>query len=35
VPANEWDETMNKARAVFRAASMAKAGLDLSALEES
>jgi anthranilate synthase component 1 len=25
---NEWDETMNKARAVFRAVSMAEAGLD-------
>ena len=28
VPDNEWDETMNKARAVFRAVSMAEAGLD-------
>jgi len=28
IPANEWDETMNKGRAVFRAVSMAEAGLD-------
>jgi len=28
VPQNEWDETMNKARAVFRAVAMAEAGLD-------
>lgn len=28
VPENEWDETMNKARAIFRAVSMAEAGLD-------
>ncbi|MHB8453524.1 MAG: anthranilate synthase component I [Acidiferrobacterales bacterium] len=28
VPRNEWNETMNKARAVFRAASLAAAGLD-------
>lgn len=28
VPRNEWDETMNKGRAVFRAVSMAEAGLD-------
>lgn len=34
VPRNEWDETMNKARAVFRAVSMANAGLDLTALED-
>ena len=27
-PENEWAETMNKARAVFRAVSMAEAGLD-------
>ena len=27
VPRNEWDETMNKGRAVFRAVSMAEAGL--------
>jgi len=25
----EWQETMNKARAIFRAVSMAEAGLDL------
>lgn len=28
VPRNEWDETMNKGRAVFRAVAMASAGLD-------
>ncbi|VAW97000.1 Anthranilate synthase, aminase component [hydrothermal vent metagenome] len=28
IPKNEWDETMNKARAVFRAVSLAAAGLD-------
>ncbi len=28
IPANEWDETMNKGRAIFRAVSMAEAGLD-------
>ena len=28
VPGNEWDETMNKARAIFRAVSMAEAGLE-------
>lgn len=28
VPAYEWNETMNKARAIFRAVSMAAAGLD-------
>lgn len=28
VPGNEWDETMNKGRAVFRAVAMAEAGLD-------
>jgi anthranilate synthase component 1 len=27
IPRNEWDETMNKARAVFRAAAMASRGL--------
>jgi anthranilate synthase component 1 len=27
VPRSEWDETMNKGRAVFRAVSMAEAGL--------
>jgi len=30
VPENEWDETMNKARAIFRAVSLAEAGLDSS-----
>ena len=30
VPENEWAETMNKARAIFRAVSMAEAGLDTS-----
>ncbi len=28
VPRNEWDETMNKGRAVFRAVAMAERGLD-------
>ena len=28
VPRNEWEETMNKARAIFRAVSMASAGLE-------
>jgi anthranilate synthase component I len=28
IPQNEWDETMNKGRAVFRAVSMAEAGLE-------
>jgi anthranilate synthase component I len=28
IPQSEWDETMNKGRAVFRAVSMAEAGLD-------
>jgi len=28
VPATEWEETMNKARAMFRAVSMAEAGLE-------
>ncbi len=28
IPKNEWDETMNKGRAVFRAVSLAVAGLD-------
>ena len=28
VPRNEWDETMNKGRAIFRAVSMAENGLD-------
>jgi anthranilate synthase component 1 len=28
IPRNEWDETMNKGRAVFRAAAIAAAGLD-------
>ena len=27
VPANEWDETMNKGRAIFRAVAMACRGL--------
>ena len=30
VPRSEWNETMNKARAVFRAASLAARGLDRS-----
>ena len=28
IPKNEWDETMNKGRAIFRAVAMAEAGLD-------
>jgi anthranilate synthase component 1 len=28
IPENEWEETMNKGRAVFRAVTMAEAGLD-------
>jgi anthranilate synthase component 1 len=28
VPRNEWDETMNKGRAIFRAVSMSEAGLE-------
>lgn len=28
IPRNEWDETMNKGRAIFRAVSMAEAGLE-------
>lgn len=28
IPQNEWDETMNKGRAIFRAVSMAEAGLN-------
>jgi anthranilate synthase component 1 len=28
VAQNEWDETMSKARAIFRAVSKAEAGLD-------
>jgi anthranilate synthase component 1 len=28
VPRNEWDETMNKGRAIFRAVTMAEAGLE-------
>ena len=28
VPRNEWDETMNKGRAIFRAVAKAEAGLD-------
>ncbi|MCK4493530.1 MAG: chorismate-binding protein, partial [Methylococcales bacterium] len=27
IPQNEWDETMNKARAIFKAVAMAEAGL--------
>lgn len=28
IPSNEWDETMNKGRAIFRAVAMAEAGLE-------
>ena len=31
VPATEWDETMNKGRAIFRAVAMVEAGLDADA----
>lgn len=34
VPQSEWDETMNKARAVFRAVNLALGGLNLSRAEE-
>jgi len=30
VPRNEWDETMNKGRATFRAVTLAESGLDIS-----
>ncbi len=33
IPQSEWDETMNKGRAVFRAVSMAEAGLDSESIE--
>jgi anthranilate synthase component 1 len=33
IPQNEWDETLNKGRAVFRAVSMAEAGLESDQLE--
>ncbi|MEK9786020.1 MAG: anthranilate synthase component I [Gammaproteobacteria bacterium] len=33
-PANEWQETMNKGRAIFRAVTMAMSGLDPNALED-
>ncbi len=33
VPEMEWQETMNKARAVFRAVSMAEAGLDVNSTQ--
>jgi len=32
IPAYEWNETMNKARAIFRAASLVAAGLNESAV---
>ncbi|WP_411728294.1 anthranilate synthase component I [Methyloglobulus sp.] len=34
VPQKEWDETMNKGRAIFRAVSMAESGLDGNQLDE-
>jgi anthranilate synthase component 1 len=34
IPQSEWDETMNKGRAIFRAVSMAEAGLDGDQQEE-
>ena len=33
IPAQEWQECMNKGRAVFRAAAMAAQGLDLAVLD--
>ena len=30
IPLNEWEETLNKGRAVFRAVALAEKGLDLS-----
>ena len=33
-PQSEWDETLNKARAVFRAASLAEAGFDSNSLRQ-
>ena len=33
IPAQEWKETMNKGRAVFRAAAMAAQGLDLTVID--
>ena len=32
-PHLEWEETLNKGRAIFRAVTLASAGLDLSAAE--
>jgi len=34
VPANEWDETMNKGRAIFKAVSLACAGLDVASKDD-
>jgi anthranilate synthase component 1 len=34
IPANEWQETMNKGRAIFRAVAMAVSGLDPASLED-
>ena len=34
IPANEWQETLNKGRAIFRAVSMAMSGLDPASLED-
>ncbi|MCS5600708.1 MAG: anthranilate synthase component I [Paracoccus sp.] len=34
IPSQEWQETMNKGRAIFRAVAMALAGLDPGALED-
>ena len=34
VPTNEWDETMNKGRAIFKAVSLACAGLDVSSKDD-
>lgn len=33
-PRSEWEETLNKARAIFRAAALAEAGLNSHALQK-
>ena len=34
VPANEWQETMNKGRAMFRAVAMASSGLSTESIQD-
>ena len=34
VPANEWQETMNKGRAMFRAVAMASSGLNPDSIQD-